>query len=152
MSKKSFGEHRRNARARNIPFLFTYEEWERWWLDALGPEWRSKRGRKKGMFCMARLNDAGPYAPGNVRCITQGDNCSDAAFNDAVAFGEAAGHAVLTEEIVAEIYVSECQIKYLADKYGVSPGTVNDIRSGRTWGRVTVCLFRNSMRGRNQWK
>lgn len=151
MSKKSYAEQRSNAKARGIPFWFTYEEWVEWWQTALGPDWKKKRGRKKGQFCMARLGDTGAYEPSNVECISVGQNKTEASENDTIAFGAGSGKAVLNDEIARDIYLSTDTVKGIAARYGVSVGTVIDIRANRTWVRATLKLVRQTTRGRNQW-
>ncbi len=65
--------HRGNALRRNIPFLFTLEQWWRWWSQ--DGRWE-RRGRHRGRdgLVMARKNDAGPYALGNVEPLTLAQN------------------------------------------------------------------------------
>lgn len=151
MSRKSFDEQSRNAGRRGIPFLFTYEEWIEWWEAALGVDWPTKRGCTKGKYCMARIRDIGPYSPANVMCILHGQNVTDAAANNAIAFGSRAGNAILTESAAREIYISTEPYKFLADRYKVGLQTISDIRGRRTWRRVTADLTRPDTWGRNQW-
>ncbi len=59
------------ARNRGIVFKMSFEEWLGVWKDS------GKfhlRGRGKGLYCMARLGDKGPYAVGNVKICTLEEN------------------------------------------------------------------------------
>lgn len=66
-----FRAQRQRAKNRGIPFLFTFEEWWAWWQ--VDGRW-ANRGLHPGGFVMARRNDAGPYALGNVYCATVAEN------------------------------------------------------------------------------
>jgi hypothetical protein len=68
-----FENQRSNANRRGIPFLLTYAEWLRWWLDSGHAE---HRGRNKGQYVMARIGDVGSYALNNIICITNSENIS----------------------------------------------------------------------------
>jgi hypothetical protein len=151
MTLRAYNEQRNNAAARGISFAFTYDAWVAWWRAALGDDWMEKRGRTKGKYCMARLGDDGPYAPENVMCILHGKNVTDAATNGTIAFGENAGHAVLTALAAQSIYTSSDPYQVLADRYGVNIQTISDIRGRRTWRRATEGLTRTNTWGRNQW-
>ncbi len=70
---KKFDAHRRRAKTRGIPFLFTFEEWMEAWGEKI-----ALMGRGSTKYCMARNGpDIGPYAPGNVRIITNAENVSE---------------------------------------------------------------------------
>jgi hypothetical protein len=73
--KIAYAWHKKNAHRRGIEFLFTLEDWSRWWLDT--GKWE-QRGTGKDRYCMCRFGDTGPYAPWNVYCATNGKNLSDA--------------------------------------------------------------------------
>lgn len=62
---------RAQAKHRNIPFLLTFEEWFKIWLDS---GHLHERGCRRGQYVMARFGDKGPYAVGNVAIITSADN------------------------------------------------------------------------------
>lgn len=68
---KAFHSHKRTARIRGIEFLFTLQEWRDVWVSSgrLGD-----RGNRAHQFCMARFEDIGPYAIGNVKIITNSEN------------------------------------------------------------------------------
>lgn len=61
-----FREHRLNAKGRSIPFLLTYKEWSTIWERS--GHWH-ERGCYRGQYVMARYNDIGPYAVGNVEIV-----------------------------------------------------------------------------------
>lgn len=71
----------RSEKTRGIPFLLTFEEWLKIWVDSGKLE---QRGRRKGEYCMARFGDKGPYAIGNVRIILTTDNSVEGWENDYV--------------------------------------------------------------------
>ena len=50
-----------SAKNRNIDWLFTFEEWIRWWGSDI-----VNRGCRKGQLVMARKGDTGPYSSDNV--------------------------------------------------------------------------------------
>lgn len=56
--------------------------------------------------------------------------------------GEGHGRAVLTQDQVAEIWKARGAISYgkLADRYGVSKGTIHNIMRGTNWGWFTATL------------
>jgi hypothetical protein len=66
-----FCEQRYGALQRGIQFLLSAEEW--WSIWTMSGHWNA-RGSGRGRYCMARYNDAGPYAVGNVRIITNEEN------------------------------------------------------------------------------
>lgn len=61
----------RNAQARGIPFLLSYEQWLAIWIDS-GK--LNQRGRGAEKFCMCRNGDDGPYQVGNVFIGTGREN------------------------------------------------------------------------------
>jgi hypothetical protein len=71
-------QHYRNqeaaARQRGIAFLLTFEEW--WGIWQSSGKWEL-RGSGRGKYCMARTNDVGPYAVGNVRIERFEANCAE---------------------------------------------------------------------------
>lgn len=65
--RQGYTRSKADAKRRGIDFLFTFEEWKRWWIDT--GKWEL-RGRKSGCYQMCRNNDTGPYALWNVYCDT----------------------------------------------------------------------------------
>lgn len=55
--------HKRNALHRGVGFELTFDQW--WAIWSLSGKW-GQRGNRKGLFCMMRYADRGPYAVGNV--------------------------------------------------------------------------------------
>lgn len=76
MYKKQYEWQKYNAKRRNIDFLLTYEEWISIWGDKI-----TLRGRGKGKYCMARLNDTGPYSIDNIEIILFEQNNKDQISN-----------------------------------------------------------------------
>lgn len=73
--KSAFYCQKAVAKARNILFLLTFDEWLKIWINSGHlPE----RGRGKGKYCMARPGDVGPYSVDNVKIILFGDNTREA--------------------------------------------------------------------------
>ena len=67
--------HRNSARARNIDFLLSFEQWWEIWLAS--GKW-DQRGRCNGQYVMSRLGpDIGPYAAGNVVIQTVNRNATE---------------------------------------------------------------------------
>ena len=69
-----FTQQRRTSSLRGIEWHFTLPEWWGVWLAS--GKWHL-RGRRKDSYCMARILDTGPYAPGNVQIITASQNIRD---------------------------------------------------------------------------
>jgi hypothetical protein len=63
------------AQKRGIVWEFTFETWYKVWSDS---GYYNQMGSRKGQYCMARTNDAGPYSPSNVRITTTSDNHKEA--------------------------------------------------------------------------
>jgi hypothetical protein len=64
----AYSNHKRSAKKRGIPFLFTFVQWSEWWLT--DNRWL-RRGRKAGQLQMGRKGNGGPYSPDNVECATK---------------------------------------------------------------------------------
>jgi hypothetical protein len=73
---KAYTAQKANAKRRGIDFLFTFEEWEQWWVDT--GKWE-RRGKGTGKYCMQRYNDIGPYSPSNVYC---GEFCENVSLGN----------------------------------------------------------------------
>lgn len=122
------------AARRGIAFMFTSQEWVQWWEDQLGPNWLELRGNHRDEFVMARKGDKGPYATWNVKCITcsqnSAENTNQIGGHHGV-YGEAHPVAKLRDRQVRVIRRSKLRNRVLAERYGVSIGTVCGIRTGR---------------------
>lgn len=66
-----FKAHQKNAERRKIPFLLTYEEWLKIWVDSGKLE---QRGRGADKYCMCRIGDVGSYEVNNVFIGTGKEN------------------------------------------------------------------------------
>lgn len=73
--KKKYQEHKGRARRCNIAFLLSFEEWFKIWKES---GHLHERGSRRGQYVMARFNDIGPYAIGNIKIITTEKNVSEA--------------------------------------------------------------------------
>ncbi len=68
---RRFRAQKGNAYMRKIPWQFKLWEW--WTVWEQSGKW-SLRGRHLGEYVMARINDAGPYSPSNVKITTCTEN------------------------------------------------------------------------------
>jgi len=71
----AFTNQKDAAKRRKIEFLLTFDEWWAIWVASGKFE---RRGVRKGEYCMARQEDAGPYAVGNVRICLNEENKREA--------------------------------------------------------------------------
>ena len=71
---------------------------------------------------MARIGDAGPYSPENVKCLTNAQNGYDRRLNGTAARGEQ--KSILTEKQVKEIYFASDTLKILSQRYPVGMGGI----------------------------
>jgi hypothetical protein len=67
----AYRSQKSRAKLRGVPFEFAFRSWWAWWQS--GGRW-ARRGRGADKLVMARLGDAGPYAPENVYVSTFSDN------------------------------------------------------------------------------
>ena len=152
-AQAAFWMQRNHAKCRGINWYFEFDEWVRWWVKRLGPDWLSLRGRCKGQYCMARKKDKGPYAVWNVECVLVSENHSVIGKNymDKYGYplsrwthlkGDDRHNSKLTSEQVKEIYQSELGYRELAKKYKCGNTTIRDIRNGRFWRHITEGLDR----------
>jgi hypothetical protein len=74
-AKRQFWNHQQRAKRKGIPFLLTFDEWCKIWLDS-GHYYN--KGTKRGQYVMSRFNDAGPYSIDNVKIQTVGENTKEA--------------------------------------------------------------------------
>jgi hypothetical protein len=72
--RHTYALHKSGAKYRGIAFLFTFEEWMTIWVDS--GKWE-ERGGGLEQFCMARHNDVGAYAVGNVKICTNRENFAE---------------------------------------------------------------------------
>ena len=69
--QKKACERRTDALGNPIEFKLTFEEWKDIWIKSGKLE---QRGKRKGQYVMARYNDIGSYAVGNVYITLHSDN------------------------------------------------------------------------------
>jgi len=74
LTYKEYGMQRAAAKQRGVEFNLTFDEWHDWWLNTGHAD---ERGKGKGTYCMARLNDAGAYELGNIKCLSFEDNVKE---------------------------------------------------------------------------
>lgn len=114
----------REAASRGVKFYLTYKEWLSVW---------KKSGHPRNInFVMARFGDKGPYAIGNVKIITRGENVSEAQVGKSKS---GLMSKRLSDKIKQEYkYYSRTHgTKALAKKYKIKWSMVADIVSERTW-------------------
>lgn len=68
-----FNQQRDNARKRNIEWQLSFDEWWEIWQNS--GRW-DERGCGRGLYCMCRNGDVGPYAADNVFIATCEENLS----------------------------------------------------------------------------
>ena len=71
---RKYKQHRKSAKQRGIPWLFTYVSWSRIWMES---GHYHERGCHKGQYVMSRPGDKGPYATYNVKIVQVGYNHSE---------------------------------------------------------------------------
>ena len=72
--KSKYSVHKAGAKARQIDFLLTFDEW--WDIWQKSGHW-DERGRRTGEYVMSRIGDIGPYAIGNVFIQLSSQNVKD---------------------------------------------------------------------------
>lgn len=72
--KQPYWHHKFQAKVRGIEFLLTFDEWFKFWIDS---GHFHERGACRGKYVMARFGDVGPYALGNIKIISHGENISE---------------------------------------------------------------------------
>lgn len=69
-----YQRHRALCKYRGIPFNFTFEEWNQWWLDNGVDKNQDTKWVGRERLCMSRYNDQGAYELGNVYLIEIGES------------------------------------------------------------------------------
>lgn len=129
-------DHRNNAKKRGVSFLLTYDEWFKIWSDS---GHLHHRGPGADQYCMARYEDQGPYAVGNVKIIQTKYNRAEASWvlSDEQRSVISARNSKLTREQARAIrksyrpYSREFGSRALALIYDVTDGTIRKILKGR---------------------
>lgn len=80
--KAAYYRQKSSAKLRGIPWEFSFESWERFWIES-GK--LSFRGKGRGMYVMARFGDSGSYCPGNVKAILHEENSKEARNHNPVS-------------------------------------------------------------------
>ena len=83
-ARYKYGEHRSNARKRNIPFLLSFDDWDTIWQ--LSGKW-AQRGHRRGQYVMSRPGDKGSYEMGNVVICLAEENRAERNRNYLSALG-----------------------------------------------------------------
>lgn len=73
--RERYCQHRSRSRQCKIPFILTFLEWLKIWIDSGHLE---NRGRFRGGYVMARFSDQGAYKVGNVSIISHAENITAA--------------------------------------------------------------------------
>ena len=116
--KKAYDDQKRHAEARNIEWLFTYEEWLEKWL--VSGKWH-ERGRKLEQFCMCRFGDEGPYSTRNCFISTNQENLMQRwEGREKITNG-------LAREISEMYLTTSLSQREVADKFGVDQSYVSRI-------------------------
>jgi hypothetical protein len=130
-ARSKFFDQRCTSRYRGIPWDLTFEQW--WEIWRKSGKWY-ERGRGKGMFQMARFNDSGAYAVGNVRITSVEENLAERE----LPRGESNPCSKLTEDDIREIRYLEGKMKrpLIAEKFGINRWHVRDIQKRRCWKHI----------------
>ena len=75
VQKKTQGRRKPDRNGHDIKVTMTFEEWLQVWVDSGKLE---LRGNGRGRYCMARKNDLGNYALGNVEIKSCEENSREA--------------------------------------------------------------------------
>lgn len=73
----------------------------------------------------------------SLNWATKKENMEHAVANGLSASGERHGRAILTNQQVCEIFISSLSERKIASIYKVSRSTINCIKSGRSWKKIT---------------
>jgi len=86
-----------------------------------------------GMVICHKCDNPGCVNPDHLFSGTVKDNAQDALKKGRHYIGEKNGRSKLTEERIKEILSSNMNGQQLADKFGVTRHTINNVRRGVTW-------------------
>jgi hypothetical protein len=91
----------------------------------------------EGLHIAHNCGTAGCTLEDHLRADTPKGNMADKKLHGTDPSGERNPMAVLNSTQVLEIFTSSARTSFLADKYGVSMGTIQSIRNGTSWSTVT---------------
>lgn len=137
-AKLAYQRHKNDSGCRGIKFEFTYLEWVTWWIQALGPDWQSKRGHRRGQFVMARRGDVGPYAAHNVRCVPV--ELNHAEYNVLRRTPKGLQRPRIDPSLVVEIYKAKGVYADIAKRFGVGAHQVHCIKTRKYYRKLTEHL------------
>lgn len=92
--------------------------------------------RPTGMLTRHKDSTRSNNVPNNLLWGTPADNSKDMTDQERQARGVKQGLAKLNDQAVREIRACSETEASMAKRYGVSPGTINSVKSGRTWSHV----------------
>lgn len=87
----------------------------------------------EGMLVCHHCDNPGCVNPDHLFVGTQKDNAQDAIAKNRHYVGEKNGRSKLTKENVKEILDSSMNGQQLANKFGVTRSTINNVRKNKTW-------------------
>jgi hypothetical protein len=91
---------------------------------------------KDGLKICHRCDNPSCVNPDHLFCGTDADNMADRGIKNRTAKGVKNGKSILNDELVKFIRNDTRSERTIAAEIGVSRGTVNAVRSGKTWGHV----------------
>jgi len=69
-----YAAHKANASRRGVAFNLSFAQW--WSIWEGSGQW-TRRGNRRGLWCMARIGDVGGYEMGNVRIVRHETNTAE---------------------------------------------------------------------------
>lgn len=134
----AFSNHQQRALRSHIGFEFSFAEWCQWWREHLGENWLSLRGRREGQYVMARVGDTGPYHSSLVKCVTSGQNSSEAMHlrEESHYWAKLSKDQVIEARRTYVPHSPQFGSRALARKYGVGPAAIGHCLRGTCWKRV----------------
>ena len=81
IAKHKFGVQKAGAKARNIDWQLTFEEWYQWWKEHNIDKNIINSKLSGNELCMCRKNDLGAYNLNNIYCASRKQNTIDSRKN-----------------------------------------------------------------------
>lgn len=143
-AREKYQDQKWMAKCRGIEFTLTLDQWVGWWELNLGSNWLKKRGPRSGQYVMARKGDKGPYAIGNIECVTSNKNHAD--------MKKYRSYAVTNIKIpakgVIEIFLSDPNEEAeLCKKYDTRYSYIAKIKRREVWADLTKDLGEPKLKG-----